>query len=150
MNHVEQIDWRKMSEQVHELYYFSRQVFQQREKMTLTPSEMELLSLVCFAAEPLTPLSLSQRMGMKKESVSRILKGLSEKELLKKRSFPGDERSYQIFLTDLGQEVLNRNYQTMLRPFYFLKEQMGESYSALVNLTIEASRLLSAYPKEED
>ena len=138
-------DWQEMSLQVQKLHSFARMIITQQKPLTLTANEMDIVSHIYLNQQKHTPLSLSKVTGMKKESISRSLKSLYEKGLIDKEKSLRDERSYQLVLTPKGYMELGRNYQMLLRPYYYLKEQMGDDFDQMMEQIQRAGVLLQGY-----
>lgn len=137
---METIDWKEMLVFQQELHQFSRAMLGHQQKQFLTSAERELLAWVYLETVECTPLHLSKMSGMKKEAVSRCLKGLYEKECIQKIKSATDERSYSLFLTEKGEQELKRDYSIMLQAFYDLYRVMGEDFRKLFSLISEANR----------
>ncbi len=101
-------------------------------KSILTASECELLARLYLQPEKNTPALLSQGSGMKKEAVSRCLKTLYEKNCIRKQRQTEDERSYQLFITDIGLSELKKGYESILQPFYDLWRSAGADFEAFM------------------
>ena len=101
-------------------------------KSVLTASECELLAHLYLQPEQNTPILLSQGSGMKKEAVSRCLKGLFEKNCIRKQRQTADERSYQLFITETGLDELKKGYESILQPFYDLWRSSSEDFEAFM------------------
>lgn len=97
-------------------------------KPALTVSECELLAHLYLRPEQNTPVLLSQGSGMKKEAVSRCLKALYEKGCISKQRNATDERSYQLFITEVGLAELKQGYESILQPFYDLWRSAGKDF----------------------
>lgn len=97
-------------------------------KPMLTVSECEILAHLYLRPEQNTPFLLSQGTGMKKEAVSRCLKSLYEKNCISKQKNEADERSYQLFITEVGLAELKNGYESILQPFYDLWRSSGEDF----------------------
>lgn len=131
---MDKIDWLKMLAFHQELHQFSRIMLVQKQKQFLTSSEREVLAWIYLQKKECTPLFLSEKSGMKKEAVSRCLKGLYEKSCIEKKKNQVDERSYDLFITEKGEMTLKRDYEIMLQSFYDLYRYMGENFEDLFNL----------------
>ena len=142
---MRETEWLKMLQYQQELHHLSRELLAQGQKHLLTASERELLALLYLQPMENTPLELSRESGMKKEAVSRSLKGLLEKELIRKEKHPRDERSYILSLTDSGKEALNDSYRAILKPFYELRRKMGPEFDNLFQLICKANKELNEY-----
>ena len=101
-------------------------------KSVLTSSECELLAHLYLQPEQNTPILLSQGSGMKKEAVSRCLKGLFEKNCIRKQRQAADERSYQLFITETGLDELKKGYESILQPFCDLWRSSSEDFEAFM------------------
>ena len=97
-------------------------------KSALTVSECELLAHLYLRPEQNTPVLLSQGTGMKKEAVSRCLKALYEKGCISRQRNATDERSYQLFITEVGLAELKQGYESILQPFYDLWRSAGKDF----------------------
>lgn len=136
---MDTIDWKEMLIFQQELHQFSRAMLGQKQKQFLTSGERELLAWIYLETVECTPLHLSKMSGMKKEAVSRCLKGLYEKECIQKIKSATDERSYSLFLTEKGEQELKRDYGIMLQAFYDLYRKMGENFRELFALISKAN-----------
>lgn len=136
---MEELDWTRMVQYQQELHKLSRAMLVQQQKRALTSSERELLSWLYLKPDENTPLALSNHSGMKKEAVSRCLKGLFEKGCIQKAKHPKDERSYQLSLTEKGLQELRRDYEVILQPFYDLLRSMGADFETLFELIVKAN-----------
>lgn len=140
---MKEIDWLVMLENQQELNHFSRTLINKSQNKTLTNCERELLARIYLEPEESTPLALSKLSGMKKESVSRSLKNLSEKNFIQKKKNPQDDRSYTLSLTDAGREELKQNYGAILQPLYDLRRSMGDDFDILFKLIKDANKLMN-------
>lgn len=141
-------DWLQMLAYQQELHHFSRSLLMQRQKQTLTASELELLSRIYLQTEESTPLELSRQSGMKKEAVSRSLKQLFEKGFVEKDKRPQDERSYLLSLTESGKIALRENYAPILQPLYDLQRQMNTDFDQLFCLIEKANHEMKTMCKK--
>ncbi len=137
---MEEIDWLNMLVYQQELNHFSRALLPKSQNKTLTTCEREILARLYLEPENSTPLTLSKNSGMKKESISRCLKHLFEKEFIKKEKHPQDDRSYILSLTDAGQSELRQNYGAILQPLYDLRRNMGPEFDTLFELISIANK----------
>lgn len=139
---MRETEWIDMLKYHQELHHFSRNMLLNEEKLTLTVSEIEILSWLYMEPEKSTPLSLVQETGMKKEAVSRSLKKLRCKEYIHKEVHPDDKRSYNLNVTERGIEELNNNYKAILKPMYELKRLMKDDFEKLFNSISTANEFL--------
>lgn len=131
---MEEIEWLQMIVYQQKLNRFARKLLLHGQKQSLTPGEREILARLYLEREQNTPLALSKSSGMKKEAVSRCLKGLYEKKCVEKAVNPHDERSYIISVSEIGLEELRKDYELMLQPFYDLWRVMGDDFKKLFDL----------------
>ena len=113
------IDWIDMVHYQQQVQKITRLLLPMKQT-ELTVSECELLACLYLDKEQNTPVLLSQRSGMKREAVSRCLKNLYEKDCIRKEKQLDDERSYKIFITEIGISKLQQGYEIILQPFYDL------------------------------
>lgn len=139
---MSQMDWLQMIVYQQELSRFSRALLVQRQRQTLTVSERELLARLYLEPDNNTPMLLSRSTGMKKEAVSRCLKGLHEKRCVRKSMHPRDERSYILSLTEVGLDELRKDYETLLQPLYDLWREMDGDFETLFGLICTANMKL--------
>lgn len=140
---MEQIEWLQMLSCLEELHRFSRMLLLQGQKRPLTTAELEMLSILYLHPEDNTPLALSHRSGMKKEAVSRCLRQLLEKGCIRRAKNPQDERSYSLFLTEIGEEAMHASYGLLLQPLYDLRRQMGADFTLLFELIERGNRQMA-------
>lgn len=121
------MEWTDMIHYQQQMQKITRSLLPKRKSM-LTVSECELLAHLYLRPDQNTPVLLSQGSGMKKEAVSRCLKTLYEKNCIRKQRKATDERSYQIFITDVGLAELKQGYESILQPFYDLWRSSGKDF----------------------
>lgn len=139
---MEEIEWVQMVVYQQKLNRFARKLLFHGQKQSLTPGERELLARLYLEPEQNTPLALSKSSGMKKEAVSRCIKGLYEKNCVEKAVNTNDERSYTISLSETGLEELRKDYELMLQPFYDLWRAMGDDFKNLFELVGTANEFI--------
>ena len=54
----------------------------------------------------MTPLKLSKVMGVSKTIISRLIDGLSKSGYVIKKQDDNDKRSYDVFITELGEKLM--------------------------------------------
>ena len=121
------MEWTDMMHYQQQMQKITRSLLPKRKSM-LTVSECELLAHLYLRPDQNTPVLLSQGSGMKKEAVSRCLKTLYEKNCIRKQRKATDERSYQIFITEIGLAELKKGYESILQPFYDLWRSSGKDF----------------------
>lgn len=79
-NSYEEISWTKLADSMQTIQSFSKLSALPKSNMALaSPTELDLLSRIALSDTPLTPAALSDRMGMKKSAISRLIHSLGEK-----------------------------------------------------------------------
>ena len=121
------MEWTDMVHYQQQMQKIMRSLLPER-KSALTVSECELLAHLYPRPEQNTPVLLSQGTGGKKEAVSRCLKALYEKNCISKQRNATDERSYQLFITEMGLAELKQGYERILQPFYDLWRSAGKDF----------------------
>ena len=121
------MEWTDMVHYQQQMQKLMRSLLPERKSL-LTVSECELLAHLYLQPEQNTPVLLSQGTGMKKEAVSRCLKSLYKKNCISKQRNTTDERSYQLFITEIGLAELKKGYETILQPFYDLWRSSGKDF----------------------
>ncbi len=80
----------------------------------MTSAEFRLLfAIVDHAAETRKISELAELVGMQPAAVSRLMNSLEEKGLIERRSRAGNRRVTDVYPTDLGREVNERNKQAV-------------------------------------
>lgn len=147
---TEWMEWIDMSQSMQQVRLFARMFSVHKKKTFLTVSELELMSWLLLSEKRMTPLLLSRRMGMQKESISRLLKKLWAKQLIQKEKQDCDERSYLVILTEKGEKELDSTYRDLLSPLYQMKKEMGtEEFSSFMKSIRKANDILKNFSQEE-
>ena len=92
------------------------------EASGLSPARLSALSVVVFAG-PLTLGALARAEGVTPATISRIVDGLEEGGLVRRRPHPGDKRAVRLEVTAKGVRVLQRARDRRLRR---LDQRLGE------------------------
>jgi DNA-binding MarR family transcriptional regulator len=103
------------------------------------PLRRRLLELL--SKSPETPTVLADRLGARKESVSRLLKELRSEGVVEVRRISGDRRKRSYLLTAAGQVELSRHY-TYGKPNDPAPEPSQEGTSSFLWLALEATTKL--------
>jgi DNA-binding MarR family transcriptional regulator len=84
-------------------------------------------ALLSIDKEEGTPSTyISNRMGMEAASLTRTLKTLEEKGLIKKKKNPVDGRGVLIYLTEFGKEKREQSKQTVLKFNETIRKNISE------------------------
>lgn len=147
---MENKSWIEIGKQIGVIHSFARKVGSQHDLLTISTNELDILTLIYLSDQLLTPLELSRKLGLKKESISRTLKQLVKKKMVEKQMNNEDERSYYLVLTVVGEEVLDQNYVYLLKPYYYLIEKMGSDFDDLIYQLERADSLLAQFNYKEE
>lgn len=146
---MEEKQWIEMCRNIQKFQNFSRLVLNMQNNLSLTSMEIEILSHIALDSDIKTPLDISKKTNIKKESISRILKSLFNKDLLIKEKNPLDERSYRVILTDKAIKELDENYRDILKPYYNLEKKLDGEFTDLINLMEKSSNIFKDYLDEK-
>lgn len=134
--------WRKSMSQVEAIRRFSSlYVRKSRRGAAASAQEVDALFRIGLAGDSLTPLLLSQDMGVSKTIVSRLAENLTLGGYIQKQFNETDRRSYNLVITDLGREALGNLCREYLAPIVELKQKLGEeSFDSLMRCIELANR----------
>lgn len=111
----------------------------------LSPIQIQILIFVANHKEELSSVSnLAKEFHVTKPTISDAVKALDQKGYIVKNYSSADSRSYTIFLSDLGKEMLAKTSDYTL-PFFKGFEKMEDReiiqlYSTLTKLVFELNR----------
>ncbi|MCL4176472.1 MAG: MarR family transcriptional regulator [Verrucomicrobia bacterium] len=81
----------------------------------LSPSQFNILNLICDTAEGMTQTALSRELLMHRSNVTGLVDRLEIRGLVERRELAGDRRVYRVVLTAVGRrlmsEILPRYYE---------------------------------------
>lgn len=134
-------DWICMMEYMQDIQLFSRlNVRRKRNHEPLSSEKLGILSRIALAEKPMTPLIISEKTGLTKPRVSRLIEELCQNSFLTKEPDVRDKRSYFLKNTQEGRNELENTYQYYLEPVYALRKNLGEdSFHDLMNLIRKAN-----------
>lgn len=134
-------EWILMINYLQEIRLFSHLLNKRNNSQCLlNKDELDLLSNLIISDKQITPVILSNKMGISKPLVSRLIEQLNKKELIKKCLNPHDKRSYYVEITDLGRQNLNDIYTYYLEPIYKLKKELSsKEFEQLISLIKKAN-----------
>ena len=138
-----------MGEKISILHDFSRKILAQQSLLTLTTNELDILTLIVLENGQLTPNRVSQKLNIKKESVSRTLKKMIENGFVEKKVNKQDERSCYLVITEEAKTILDENYRLLLKPYYYIEEKIGTNFDHLINNIEATNQLLNEFNFKE-
>lgn len=105
-------------------------------------------ALLSIDKEGTPSTSLAPKMGMEATSLTRTLKSMEDKGLIKKTKNPNDGRGVIISLTELGQEKRELSKKTVLRFNEVIKNNISEDkiqtfmeVSSIINTLINEKKI---------
>lgn len=131
------------------LHEFSRKVLAQQSLLTLTTNELDILTLIVLENGQLTPNGISQKLNLKKESVSRTLKKMIENGFVEKIANKLDDRSSLLIITEEAITILDENYKLLLKPYYYIEEKIGPNFDHLIDNIVATNQLLNEFDSSE-
>ena len=69
---------------------------------------------------------LSKNLIIDKSATARAIKSLEEKEYIIRKKDDNDKRSYDVFITELGEKKVDEILKFYLGPIYDLRRKLGE------------------------
>ena len=140
---MEDLDWMDMMEKMQEIRLFASLHIRGKRNGATSPQEVDVLSRIMLSNTLLTPLDLSELMGLSKSAVSRLIESLEKKDFLFKQYSVKDKRSYTLHITEKGNQELEQAYHHYLEPIYKLYRTIGEErFNSLMKQIKEANNML--------
>ena len=141
MNNIDMLQY------IEEIRFFARETFHNTKGLQqLSHDELEILSLLAFHQDPLSPLQISHKMNVSKPFISRLIEHLLKEDMIIKIKNESDKRSYFLTLTSRGHQELQKFYEDYLQPLSLLKKNMSEQdFHLLISLIEKANHI---YGKE--
>ena len=132
----------KLIESADIIAMFCRKQINRRRSLPIRSSEMGVLIFIRKNQEPVTPLMISKFFDISKPSVTDMVRSLASKGYLVKKKSLTDKRSYTVFLTDKGNQLLRKTASKYYKTLETLRDRMGhEAFRQMVNLLEEANTL---------
>ena len=120
-------DWMNMIENMNGIRLFSRSLIPRATKEhEISSQHLDLLCHLIINNDGMTPLKLSKVMGVSKTIISRLIDGLSKSGYVIKKQDDNDKRSYDVFITELGEKKVDEILKFYLVPIYDLRRKLGE------------------------
>jgi len=120
-------DWMNMIENMNRIRLFSRSLIPRATKEhEISSQHLDLLCHLIINNDGMTPLKLSKVMGVSKTIISRLIDGLSKSGYVIKKQDDNDKRSYDVFITELGEKKVDEILKFYLGPIYDLRRKLGE------------------------
>lgn len=122
---------------------FCRIQMNMKRDIPIRSSEMGALIFVEKSEEPVTPLMISNFFGISKPSVTDMVNALIKKDYLTKTPSEKDKRSYFVFATPKGHELVEAAFKEYVKAIELLKEKMGiQEFELFIQLMEKANNVL--------
>ena len=92
----------------------------------LSPSQFNILNLVCDLPDGLSQADLSRQLLMHRSNVTGLVDRLEARRLVERRDQPGDRRAYRVVLAPRGRELM----QELLPHYYRVAEEVWGQFPA--------------------
>ena len=126
-----------------ELQQFCVLFGQNKCDMSIRPSEIRLLDILCRVGGPHTPVSLAKCLGVSRPMISAHLSRLVNMGLVVRMSSPDDGRSFYVVATKKGKNVILQVNQNVDSSLDVLRKKLGaKKFESLVKLIIQANQAM--------
>jgi DNA-binding MarR family transcriptional regulator len=96
-----------------------------KRDIPIRPSEMGALIFIKKCEDPVTPLMISNFFSISKPSVTDMINSLIKKDYLIKTPSDKDKRSYTVFPTQKGHELVETTFKEYVKTMELLEQSMG-------------------------
>jgi DNA-binding MarR family transcriptional regulator len=113
----------------------------------LSPSQFNILNLICDVREGRTQTQLSRELLMHRSNVTGLVDRLGARGLVERKDVPGDRRVYRVVLTAEGRRLMAE----ILPRYYAAAEEVwgGLSVEAVVRLSDSLGKVAQATEESE-
>lgn len=120
-------NWVNMIKSMQEIRFFSRNLILRNKKEYEIPAQhLDLLSQLAISKRKMTPMELSDYMGLDKAIISRVIEKLNKSGYLVKEKDEIDKRRCYVYITDAGKKKIEDIYKYYLSPIYQLYNNLGD------------------------
>ena len=122
-----------LEERYFELFKMFNRIVGKMDFVSVSEAEFFLLVQIhrqVQVQEVSTVRTLAQDMGVSSPAVSRMIRSLSEKNMVEKRDLSSDRRNTSITLTERGIETLRENSGRIQRVRDLVMDSLGETFAA--------------------
>jgi DNA-binding MarR family transcriptional regulator len=92
----------------------------------LSPSQFNILNLICDLPEGLSQTDLSRQLLMHRSNVTGLVDRLEARRLVERRDQEGDRRAYRVVLASQGQKLMHE----ILPHYYRVAEEVWGKFPA--------------------
>ena len=121
-----------LEERYFELFKMFNRIVEKMDFVSVSNAEFFLLVQIhrqVQVQEVSTVRTLAQDMGVSSPAVSRMIRSLSEKNMVEKRDLSSDRRNTSITLTERGIETLRENSGRIQRVRDLVMDSLGETFT---------------------
>lgn len=121
-----------LEERYFELFKMFNRIVEKMDFVSVSKAEFFLLVQIhrqVQVQEVSTVRTLAQDMGVSSPAVSRMIRSLSEKNMVEKRDLSSDRRNTSITLTERGIETLRENSGRIQRVRDLVMDSLGETFA---------------------
>ena len=115
-----------------------------KKDLPIRSSEMGVLIYMQQQGEAVTPLMISNFFKIAKPSVTAMVNALIKNNYLLKSTSNSDGRSYSLYLTEEGRELVTSTYDEYFKTMRLLEENMGDNdFRTFIHLVQRANHILN-------
>lgn len=119
-----------LEERYFELFKMFNRIVEKMDFVSVSKAEFFLLVQIHRQVQEVSTVrTLAQDMGVSSPAVSRMIRSLSEKNMVEKRDLSSDRRNTSITLTERGIETLRENSGRIQRVRDLVMDSLGETFA---------------------
>lgn len=119
-----------LEERYFELFKMFNRIVEKMGFVSVSKAEFFLLVQIHRQVQEVSTVrTLAQDMGVSSPAVSRMIRSLSEKNMVEKRDLSSDRRNTSITLTERGIETLRENSGRIQRVRDLVMDSLGETFA---------------------
>lgn len=119
-----------LEERYFELFKMFNRIVGKMDFVSVSKAEFFLLVQIHRQVQEVSTVrTLAQDMGVSSPAVSRMIRSLSEKNMVEKRDLSSDRRNTSITLTERGIETLRENSGRIQRVRDLVMDSLGETFA---------------------
>lgn len=136
---------------IDQFYFSSIKSIQHKLSMDVSMPAIRILAFLTRRNEPVTPTQIAQESKVKKPTVTSLIQTMLRNGLVQKLPSTTDRRSYQLTLTERGQEMFDEIRGHYIYLMNLVIESLGEdAFRELIDLLQQASAAMDTYTKQEE
>ena len=116
----------------------------------LSYNEQTICSILIHSEKKCTATDLTQKTGLLKSQMNKIISQLEEKNVVQRNRNLEDKRKITIFITDYGKELYQKEHQSVLEIGKLVTNSLGEEKTRqLVDLMNETLHIIEKGEENE-